>query len=279
MTDNPKRANIILFGESGVGKSSLVNMIAGRDCAKTSDDATGCTFASIPYNVDLPGHRLRIWDTAGLNQGAQARTDFKTAVGNIYTLTRKLEGVNLLVYCIRPSRITDNMVRNYNMFRAFCSGKVDIVLVITAMENSLDEGAWWTKNVAAYERAGIKVLDHACVSTLRLEGKDEDYGAWRTKVQDMITTRYLRAPWVVEKDGWLVLAVTKLIEVTFDGPSNRSRQLYEGLRTIGHSKKNAREAARKYDASCHQGAKRGRSAPLVCRDEPAKLTMSLSRSS
>lgn len=250
----------------------------GKEYAKTSDNATGCTFESTPYDVDLPGHPLRIWDTAGLNEAAKGAVDFKTAISNIYKLTRTLDnGVNLLVYCVR-TRITDHTVQNYKMFKAFCGGKVDIVLVITAMENCLDEAAWWTNNVEAFEKQGIEVVDHACVATLRLEGKEKEYEAWRTKVQDMITKRYHSTPWVMEKDSWFMLVVTKLIELLFDGPSKRSRRLYQGLRSSGFSRKNAREAARKYDASC-QTEKRVKSAPLVYIDELAKLTTSLSRKS
>ncbi|KZP12923.1 P-loop containing nucleoside triphosphate hydrolase protein [Athelia psychrophila] len=248
MTKNQQRANIIIFGESGAGKSSLVNMIAGTDCAQTSDDATGCTFASTPYGIDLPEHSLRIWDTAGLNEDSHGAIDFKTAVSNIYKLTRDLDGVNLFVYCVR-SRITDNMVQNYKMLRAFCAGYVPIVLVITAMENCYDKDAWWEKNVAAFERAGIHVVGHVCVATLRQKGMEKEFMAWTEAVRRMIEEHYLRTPWVMEKDSWFRLAVTKLIEVLFDGPSNRSRQLYEGLIHTGFSKKDAQEAARAYDAS------------------------------
>ncbi|KZP20469.1 hypothetical protein FIBSPDRAFT_932176 [Athelia psychrophila] len=250
------RANIILFGESGVGKSSLVNMITGKDSkdgknyAQTSEDATGCTFESTPYDVDLPDFpALRIWDTAGLNEAETGAVNFKQAVSNIYKLTRIMDGgVHLLVYCVRH-RITDHMVQNYKMFRAFCGGEVPIVLVITALENCLDRSMWWTNNAKAFVNAGIEVIDHACVATVRQEGREEEFMQWTVAVRRMIDTRCLKDPWKMEKDGWFVMAVTKLVELLFNGPSNMSRELYKGLRKGGVSKEDARRVAREYDAS------------------------------
>ena len=63
--------NIIIFGETGVGKSSLVNMLVseGAPRANVSSQALGCTFASLPYLIKLSEQEYRIWDTAGLNEG------------------------------------------------------------------------------------------------------------------------------------------------------------------------------------------------------------------
>lgn len=249
-------------------------MIAGKDCAKTSDAATGCTFASTSYDVDLPdGLALKIWDTAGLREAASGEVDFKKAVSNIYELTRVLDGVHLLVYCIR-GEITDRTVQNYEMFNTFCDGKVPIAIVITGLENRGNIDTWWGENTAAFNRAGMEILDHVCVATLRLQGRDEDYAAWTATVRGMISKRCLLTPWVVEKDRWFVSAVAKLTEVSFDGLSNGSKKLYQGLINNGFSKEEAQRAAREYDVS----SKQIKVSPLVCMDEP-KLTMSLSRKS
>ncbi len=42
--------NVIIFGETGVGKSSLINMIAGTPSAAISSSAIGCTFESVGYS-------------------------------------------------------------------------------------------------------------------------------------------------------------------------------------------------------------------------------------
>ncbi|KZP04594.1 hypothetical protein FIBSPDRAFT_694748, partial [Athelia psychrophila] len=158
--------NIIIFGEAGSGKSSLVNMIAGQPRAKVANSATGVTFSSDPYDVDLPGGQLlRIWDTAGLNEAPGGKINAQTAIGNLYKLTRSLDSVHLLVYCVRQ-RITESTVKNYKMFNAFCDGKVPIALVVTGLELDPKIREWWRNNRESFQGEGIKVVAHACVATV-----------------------------------------------------------------------------------------------------------------
>ncbi|KAF7982833.1 hypothetical protein HWV62_25788 [Athelia sp. TMB] len=236
-----------------MGKSSLVNMIAGRDrpLARTSDSAVGTTFSSDPYHVDWPGGPpITLWDTAGLNESETGKVDPKKAISNIYELTRTLNGVDLLVFCLR-GKITNNAVRNYNMFNSFCDGKVPIVLVVTGMEHRspTDTQIWWKENSKAFDRAGIHVVDHACVATLKLPGREADYKTWTEMVRGMIERRCLPTPWTMESDNWFVMVVTKLLEALFDGPSERSKKLYKGLMMHGISRVDARRVVKEYEAS------------------------------
>jgi tRNA U34 5-carboxymethylaminomethyl modifying GTPase MnmE/TrmE len=61
--------NIVIFGETGAGKSSLVNLIVGPETAPASCDAEGCTIETREYSYDLAIHnmtlRVNIFDTAG----------------------------------------------------------------------------------------------------------------------------------------------------------------------------------------------------------------------
>jgi len=50
---DPTIPNIIVFGETGTGKSSIINMLEGRSIAGVSSGASGCTFYSCPYEVKL----------------------------------------------------------------------------------------------------------------------------------------------------------------------------------------------------------------------------------
>lgn len=50
---DPTIPNIIIFGETGTGKSSVINMLDGRLIADVSSGASGCTFHSSPYEVKL----------------------------------------------------------------------------------------------------------------------------------------------------------------------------------------------------------------------------------
>jgi len=51
--DSNHAPNFIIFGEIGVGKSSLINLIAGENLATASSGATLCTLDPTQYKVGL----------------------------------------------------------------------------------------------------------------------------------------------------------------------------------------------------------------------------------
>jgi len=69
--------HILVFGQSRQGKSSLVNLMTGKDKyngAEVSPNVIGCTFTTEPYM----NNNYCFWDTAGLNEqdsGCVANTD------------------------------------------------------------------------------------------------------------------------------------------------------------------------------------------------------------
>jgi hypothetical protein len=66
----PHRAdtcNVVIFGESGAGKSSLVNLITRTNTAATSSDAGGCTSRTNAHEIWIRDMALKVklFDTAG----------------------------------------------------------------------------------------------------------------------------------------------------------------------------------------------------------------------
>ena len=62
--------NVVIFGETGAGKSSVVNLITeGRARARISPDALGCTFEVTVYEHDIVTQngilKLKLFDTPG----------------------------------------------------------------------------------------------------------------------------------------------------------------------------------------------------------------------
>jgi len=63
--DSSHAPNFIIFGEMGVGKSSLINLIAGENLAIASSGATSCTLQSTEYKVKLRDSQceVNLYDT------------------------------------------------------------------------------------------------------------------------------------------------------------------------------------------------------------------------
>ena len=60
--------NIILFGESGVGKSAVVNQIFDRTTVRVGSQAVGCTIESTKVSgflKDYPTIYCNVYDTIG----------------------------------------------------------------------------------------------------------------------------------------------------------------------------------------------------------------------
>ncbi|KAI6029613.1 hypothetical protein BKA83DRAFT_4220998 [Pisolithus microcarpus] len=128
--------NVIVVGESGIGKSSLINIVAGQQLARTSSDSAVC--------VRIDGHDFLLWDTPGFNEEPTARH-------SLYSFLQRmsLEGkIDLLLYCIPASRAKMTMVNNYQE------------ILFRQMED------WWANNGGDLRSLGMDFVGHACVTTL-----------------------------------------------------------------------------------------------------------------
>lgn len=218
-------------------------MITGESRAKVENSLRGCTFESESYDATLPGGQLiTVWDTAGLNESSHGKVKPQEAIGQLYKLTRRLSSIHLLVFCVQ-GRIIDTTVKNYKMFNTLCDGSVPIVIVITGLELDPDIGRWWGKNSNALEEEGIQVVGHACVGTVNIVGREEDYKKWTGAVRNLICDNQLALenPWTKEKDGWFVSMVVRFLEIFF---GNQSKAMQEELVSSGFTKEEAKKAVK-----------------------------------
>ncbi|KAG1835979.1 P-loop containing nucleoside triphosphate hydrolase protein [Suillus subalutaceus] len=166
----PRKRNIVIFGETGSGKSSIINTIAQNQLAKTSDDAHGCTSTVQPYPVEISGQRFVLIDTAGLNLGtdtvsaAKAEEQLKSLLHEL--MSSRMDGISLLVYCMYSTIAPRALDKAYNKFYSgICQKKVPIVVVVTGLEKETRMESWWDTNREIFK--GMYFADHACVTALR----------------------------------------------------------------------------------------------------------------
>jgi predicted GTPase len=172
MSASNKRANIVLFGQAGAGKSSLVNLMAGETVAKTSGNLKSCTLKSQTHPIKFDNKYYNVFDTVGLEEPQLGVQQYLETVENAYKLIQNLEeqgGIDLLLFCMRAGRLTATLQSNYRLFHEFlCDKKVPIVVVITYLENEAGEmDNWWKNNKDVFDRLGIDVAGHACITAIR----------------------------------------------------------------------------------------------------------------
>lgn len=179
--------NIIVFGKTGAGKSSLINMIAGKDVAPTSSGLPRCTLDIKSYDVKLDDSlTVTLWDTVGLDQ-VDPDDNIHTISGDaVCKLIRRLgKGLILLIFCFR-GRIKGTF-EEYHMFRKLCH-TVPMAVVVSGLEKEPDKVKWWSRNEIHFTNAGLKFDHHACVEGIKENSVvyGEAYDASAKEVKAMI---------------------------------------------------------------------------------------------
>ena len=216
--------NVLIVGETGVGKSSVVNLIAGDPLATVHSGAGACTMEATSYDIILPdnqglSHHIRLFDTVGLNEPQFRKTDYLTAIEKANTLICQLQrtgGIRLLLFCIRGGRITAVMQNNYRLFcEILCQNKVPVAFVITGLENEVSMEGWWERNVPSFEAYGLSCASNACVTAIRglNDCYAEKYYESQTRVRAMLLAHVTGGgtSWQPERTGWFIHLAGKLM--------------------------------------------------------------------
>lgn len=166
--------NVVIFGESGSGKSSIINVIAQKQVAKTSNDALGCTSESKRYSVDISGQKFALFDTVGLNEGTagtvppkQAKRQLKSLLDKLLSHKSPSDGIDLIVYCVRNTTAPRVILDAYDtVYSGTCRKKgVPIVVVVTGLESETPMENWWDSHKETF--SSLHLAGHACVTTIQ----------------------------------------------------------------------------------------------------------------
>ncbi|PVF93770.1 hypothetical protein CPB86DRAFT_741976 [Serendipita vermifera] len=248
--------NVVLFGQTGSGKSSIINMLLGTEKAPTSSGVIGHTFKSDRYQANIGGRDFNLFDTTGLGEGDEGRVPTRDAIKNLYQLVQSLSGgLSLLVFVFR-GRLNETARRNYKMFYdTFCNRKVPIVLVVTGMENESNVDEWWGQNSTAFRSYGMKFSGHACITAVKGRRVGEKWSLQREfdrsqrDVEKLILDCYMRKPWSIHSTHWFTTTLSRLLLVEKLTSKGHLEQLEKALiQNAGMTKKDAQEEARQFRA-------------------------------
>ncbi|KAG0697665.1 P-loop containing nucleoside triphosphate hydrolase protein [Suillus ampliporus] len=227
------RPNFVVFGEMGVGKSSLINLIAGEQRAESSSGTQSCTLESTQYQIRLSDPQLdvNLFDTAGLDSPTMNNTSYLDALVKAHELIVSLKnqgGVHGLLFCMKGGRVSSTMQQNYRLFYEFlCQEQVPLALVVTNLENEADMDEWWTRNKAHIEKSGIVPITQVCITTIKGHDNvhEKRYNESRKKVHNMLKELASSEACSVDVGSWFARMCKKLREFLVPAKGlGRSRQ-------------------------------------------------------
>ncbi|KAF8548046.1 hypothetical protein OG21DRAFT_1399047, partial [Imleria badia] len=157
--------NVIICGDSGVGKSSLINLLAGEQVADVSTRATSCTLNYSSYKINTGMQQFLVWDTVSF-RGRDVGIAIENAVRLIREVFRQ-GGVDLLVLCRKASWAPSSELQSYRLFEKFLyQGQVPVAVVVTHLEWYEPMEKWWdAEGEGLVKYLGRDVIGHACITT------------------------------------------------------------------------------------------------------------------
>ncbi|KAG0704657.1 hypothetical protein DFH29DRAFT_357544 [Suillus ampliporus] len=218
--------NIVVFGETGAGKSSVINLMAGKQIAHVSPDTHRCTMHWTEYSITFEnGTPYQVFDTVGLEEPRLQTGEYLSAIANAYGLINTLRergGVNLLLFCIRGGRVTATMQSNYRLFFEFlCEEKVPLALVVTNLERETNMEDWYTRNMSHLEKHNIRSVGHACITAgTLLDGRHRDKYEESQGILHRVVQAHCNASMVgwTGGQGWLAAFISKLMDFVAGRP-------------------------------------------------------------
>ena len=251
----PKRLfHAILFGESGVGKSSVINLVVGHSAAGVSSGIDSCTLGYRSYKINTGLHQFLVWDTLGFN-GTQIGHN-GMAIENAVHLIRDLRkqgGVDLLVFCKSNGRLSPSELNNFRLFQEFlCEGQIPVAFIITHIERYNSMEKWWDANgEGLLKTCNLKtgaVAGHACVTSLALDDDPDDQELYeklslsRESVQIMLEDSISYCSSFTKDEGtWAMSSLKNLVGIARVGSPPRKLTVNNLMDRCGLTKDQSEE--------------------------------------
>ena len=218
----PRRPfRVVLFGETGTGKSSVINLIVGKSVASVSSRIEGCTLSSCCYEINTGSHQFLVWDTVGFsgNRGRDATAmAFRDATRLFHSL-HGTGGVDLLVFCKKGGRMSRLELSCFWFFQEFlCKGRIPVAFIITHLESHSPMETWWEMNgedlVSKCNLRMSAVAGHACITAAQDDLDDHKCSLSRELVQTMLEDSISRGNALNHDEGiWAMSFLKNFVEM------------------------------------------------------------------
>lgn len=152
--DEVKRPNIILLGASGVGKSSLINLVFGEEVAKIG---TGKPVTKSIEKFDNPENGIVLYDSIGYETGEDKQKEFEEEIDKLLSKNSISEKMHLAWYCINSGghRVIDLDIKLISKFR---KNGIPICVVLTKGDQVSEEEANKMANEIREKVSKIKIF-------------------------------------------------------------------------------------------------------------------------
>jgi len=138
---------VLIIGQAGVGKSSLVNLLTNTIKAEVSDSAIGCTFEYQTYKAHYQSKKFELIDTVGLNESTKGKVPPATALKKLVKFIREnKQGFNCILIAMKKGRIDKAFEDNHTLFcKSLLKQEIPVLLYIGHCEED-DPMDIWIKN-------------------------------------------------------------------------------------------------------------------------------------
>ena len=137
-TINISSFNIIIIGNTGVGKSTLLNTVLKEKLAKT-DLCDACTMGAPKPYESQKAKGIRIWDSRGIENGKYnldtAFNDIKNTIESLIKKNDPDKFIHCIWYCICSNRFTEEELNNLEKCYDSYIEKLPIIVVFTQSHN------------------------------------------------------------------------------------------------------------------------------------------------